>query len=331
MSRAAIAPGGFTTSFRFLLGGAGGLSVLQPGYVLGMTEEPVDFFREISYNLGLGLVMVNICSKKLDSQTMKKFYYLIPGVIAATVAFGSATTNAQTAAQIEALASGTAVTYDNATITAILSQPNTTPVDGYTYSSGKLAFLANDGTGSLEIFGALPSGSTYVPTVGDQVSLAGAYAPYDGIPEIGTLTSISLISSGNPVSGPTVTTIPTINSALPNLPEPSIGGQLLTLDNVTLSGLTTFPTHANGTATITDGSGNTMTLYQWASSYSAANVFGGETVPTGEVDITGIADVFDGSTEFIPVSITSVPEPSSLALVGLGGIVCASFFRRIKK
>jgi hypothetical protein len=274
-----------------------------------------------------GLGMVNISSNKLDAKTMKNFYYLIPGVIAATAALGSATAFAQSAVTILGDSSGTLVNYD-ATITAILSQAGTTS-DGYTY--GNWAFLANDGTGSLEIYGKLPTGSTYVPTVGDQVDLAGTYSPYDSIPEIGTLTAISRVSAGNPVAGATLTTIPTINSALPGLPEPGIGGQLLTLDNVTLSGLTTFPTHANGTATITDGSANTMTLFQYASSYSEAGLLGGATVPTGPVDVTGIADVFDGATEFVPVSIQSVPEPSSLALLGLGGLAGASWFRRIKK
>jgi hypothetical protein len=55
------------------------------------------------------------------------------------------------------------------------------------------------------------------------------------------------------------------------------------------------------------------------------------TIPTGPVDITGIADVFDGTTEFIPFSITPVPEPSSMALLGLGGMLCASLVRRFKK
>jgi hypothetical protein len=258
---------------------------------------------------------------------MKKFNYLMPGIIAATAVLGNATAFAQSAATIETEASGTPVTYD-ATITAVLSQAGTTG-DGYTY--GNWAFLANDGTGSLEIFGHLPTGSTYVPTVGDQIDLAGTFSPFNSIPEVGTLTSISLVSSGNPVPGPTVTTIPAINSALPGLPEPSIGGQLLTLDNVTISGLAAFPTHANGTATITDGSANTMTLFQYASSYSGAGALGGMTIPTGPVDITGIADVFDGTTEFIPFSITPVPEPSSMALLGLGGMLCASLVRRFKK
>jgi hypothetical protein len=260
---------------------------------------------------------------------MKNFHYLIPGVIAATAVLGGATAFAQTAAQIEALATGTAVTYDNATVTAVLSQAGTTS-DGYTY--GNWAFLANDGTGSLEIFGHLPTGSTYVPTVGDNVAISGSYSPYSGIPEIATLTAISVNSSGNVVPGPTLTTIPTLTGSVASLPDdPSIGAQLLTLDNVTLSGLTTFLTHSNATVTITDGSGNTMPLYQWASSYSAAGAFGGETVPTGEVDITGFTEVHSGTAEFIPVSITSVPEPSSLALLGLGGVVAASWFRRIRK
>ncbi|MGA2442400.1 MAG: hypothetical protein ABSH08_15720, partial [Tepidisphaeraceae bacterium] len=85
---------------------------------------------------------------------------LMGSVALAAPAFGS------NIATVEGLASGTAATIGDPTnndppalITAILSQPGT--FDTRTYSSW--AILTNDGTGSLDVFGALPTGSTYVP------------------------------------------------------------------------------------------------------------------------------------------------------------------------
>lgn len=125
---------------------------------------------------------------------------LIIGVAAAT-SFTCATSGfASTIATVEGQASGTAATIgdvSNPVITYIAAQPGTG--DGYTYAN--YALLVSDGTGSVDVFGHLPSGSTYVPTVGDAVSLSGAFSPFNGIPEIATLTAISQISSGNSVPG----------------------------------------------------------------------------------------------------------------------------------
>jgi hypothetical protein len=38
------------------------------------------------------------------------------------------------------------------------------------------------------------------------------------------------------------------------------------------------------------------------------------------VDLTGIVDVAFGTTEFVPFSITSVPEPTSLGLLGVASL-----------
>ncbi|MGO9115296.1 MAG: hypothetical protein ACLP9L_39290, partial [Thermoguttaceae bacterium] len=45
-------------------------------------------------------------------------------------------------------------------VSAILSQPST--VGGHTYTNW--SFLINDGTGGMDIFGKLPTSSTYMPT-----------------------------------------------------------------------------------------------------------------------------------------------------------------------
>jgi len=265
---------------------------------------------------------------------------LLAASLASATALASSNALADDAATIWGDTSGTLVTYDNASgafpvVSAILSAPGTS--DGYTYS--RYVFLAQDSTGSLDIFG-LPSGSTYVPTVGDAISLSGTYSPFDSIPEIGTLTSITLQSQGNSISTPAVTTIPTILglAQTPVLPL-GYGENLVTLDDVSLytdsagtipvSG--NFPTHANGTYYVKDGGGNIMEMYFWASSYSVAGALGGTTIPTGAVDITGFLSVSGGVTQITPFSIVSVPEPTtlSLCLFGAGGLLLLTLRRRI--
>ncbi len=97
-------------------------------------------------------------------------------------------------------ASGTLTSLDNSAgqypvITYIASQPGSG--DGYTYTNW--AVFANDGTGSLELFGTMPGG--YTPALGDAVSASGTFSPFHNIPELGTLTAIAQQSTGNSVPG----------------------------------------------------------------------------------------------------------------------------------
>ena len=82
-------------------------------------------------------------------------------------------------------------------VTNILSQPGT--VNGKTYTSW--SFLVQDQSGSSDIYGTL-AGLGYTPTVGDAINATGTYSPYHQIPELGTLTAISCVSSGNSVPVP---------------------------------------------------------------------------------------------------------------------------------
>ncbi len=141
--------------------------------------------------------------------TTKKL--LVSTVVAAVTSGPASSVFADSASTILGDSSGTLVSYDGGSgsapvITAILSAPGT--VDGYTYT--KYAILAQDSTGSLDIFGTLPSGTTFTPAVGDAINVNGTYSPFDSIPEVASLTSLSLISTGNAISSPSVTTIPTL-------------------------------------------------------------------------------------------------------------------------
>jgi hypothetical protein len=253
---------------------------------------------------------------------MKTNRAFLAGAIASAVVVLGANAQINYINNVEALTSGTVVPLNSGpVVTAILSTPGT--LDGYTYTS--YSFLVNDGTGSLDVYGNL-AGLGYTPTVGDSINISGTYSPYHQIPEMGTLTSITLNSSGNSVPGPALTTIP---GAIANDTIPlSMAGHLLEIDNVSLytdSAATipvsgNFVTHASQALYMKDSGGNIMELYDWASSYSTDGAMGGTPIPTGPVDVVGFLS--NSSTTFppemTPLSITQVPEPSTLVLTGLG-------------
>jgi hypothetical protein len=269
---------------------------------------------------------------------MKKYYYLLTGLIASTAVLFASNALADSAATIFGYPATTLVTYDNASgsypvISAVLSQPGSG--DGYTYTT--YSFLAQDSTGSLDIYSPL-TGLGYTPTVGDAISVSGTYSPYHQIPEIATITSISLHSIGNGVSSPGVYTVAQLtNSGTGTIPQ-SLAGQLVTLDNVSLytdSAATipvsgNFAVHANVALYAKDGTG-IIEIYDWASSYSTCGALGGTPEPTGLVDITGF--VSQSSTfppEMTPFSITQVPEPTALSLCGAGALLALIFRLRRK-
>jgi hypothetical protein len=251
---------------------------------------------------------------------MKSCKSFVSAVIVGLAVSAAAPAWASSISAIEAADSGTQ-TMDSGVVTAILSQPGT--FNGKTYTS--YSFLVDDGTGSMDLYGTM-AGLGYTPTVGDTITATGAYAPYHQIPELAP-TSIGITAATNSyVAGgePTTATIPTLNPAIGTALPFSVAGHYITVSNVTIGGISGTFGIANFTGTMTDGSGNSMSLYYWPTSYSVANsnLFG-QTIPTGPVTITGFDSVYNSTSapEFTPISITAVPEPASLALLAMGGLL----------
>jgi hypothetical protein len=299
----------------------------------------------------------------------QKYNYLLAGlVISAVFSSGTAFAGYSTASTIEHGTAGPpasptgfpSVTYgsysDQAVITAILSSPQTVGTRTYTVWS----FLANDGTGSIDIFAtktAIAAIPGFTPTVGDGISISGTYSPFDQIPEIETITPATLaatvLSTGNAIPAPTLVTIPGLQAQLPTL-NFQTAGYFVQLNNVLITpgngtvvnvgGAVTFPTPATETAdgsssetyTVTDSGLHSMELFDQVTSYSTDGLMGGNTVPTGLVDIDGFVDVFGTGTaalvEMVPMEITSVvPEPSVLSLCGEGAGAAMALFYFVRR
>jgi hypothetical protein len=285
---------------------------------------------------------------------MKNIGPLLTVLITATVTLPQPAARADSAAAIQGLGpSGAAsVTWDDngsgnyPVVSAILTHPGTVTGTAGTRTYSNWSLFGQDTTGSLDLF--YPSSvSSHSVQVGDQFLVQGKYAPFSGIPEIqNPITTLTWGSSGNPLysASPVSTTIPTINVGTNGLGLSASGlsGQMLTLHNVTISGAGASWSgnpNVNVTAQISDQSANSMTLFVWGTSYydAGAIIGSGGAVPTGLVDMTGFLSDFYNTTlnqitpEFIPLSITQVPEPAATAVCGLGSVLAFVCYRLPKK
>jgi hypothetical protein len=282
---------------------------------------------------------------------MKKSSLITGGIVSVAVLVAVnafAQVGDESAAQIQNDANDTGITYGSyyngnyPVITAVLCQGGTS-LNGLSYSVKDTAFLAYDGSASLEWFGlAEPTNTPSLLAVGKGVGItSGVYSPYEGLPEVGTnaYTSITVYpsSAANAVPAPVTTTIATLNTdvSLTNangtLPT-SVAGNLLILNNVTISGITnvgeTFTTH-NITLTATDGSGSCALYYYVTDDELANQNLFGTAIPTGPVTIEGLETVFDGTAEVDLLAV--VPEPGTLTICGAGAVVLALFAFRSRK
>jgi hypothetical protein len=221
---------------------------------------------------------------------------------------------ASSIAAVEAMPVGAAAVLDNNPIvTAVLA-------DNW--------FLVNDGTGSMAAFGSHLCGLT----VGDNVRVMGTYSFFAQINELINIFT-EIISVGNPVPPPITATISQMN--VPTLPL-SLAGYLIDLNGVRISGAPATFGYDSFSATITESGGNSMALFYepvLSGGYDTSfrNLFG-LAVPAGPVNMTGIVSESlsgdDMIAEFSPLTMSSVPEPPTLTLAGIGAVFLLAAIRR---
>ncbi len=218
---------------------------------------------------------------------------------------------ASSIAAVEAMPVGvTAVLDNNPIVTAVLA-------DNW--------ILVNDGTGSMALFGI-----DVPPTVGDNIRAVGTLSFFHQIPEFSPTTIFAVNSVGSPVPPPITATISQMN--VPTLPL-SLAGHLIELNRVWISGAPATFGEKEFSATITDSSGNSMALF-----YSPVGIstslqnLDGLAIPAGPVNMTGIvSESLSGNdmiAEFSPLTMSSVPEPPSLTLAGIGAVFLLAAIRR---
>jgi len=304
---------------------------------------------------------------------ISKNWLLVAGVVTTAVVFAGTRVLASDAWTIEtSYGTNTIVTFDGsgasndsqgtgggnaAVIQAIMSWPCTPPAHSYTTYS----LLVGDASGSMDIYGPTSALGSYVPAVGDAITVTGNWSPYHCIPEIGSpIGSLSKVSSGNaliPIQTPTIPTI-LANGALSaannnggwyqagasdgqynEALQQNLAGYFVEIQDVMVSGqgtLTAFPA-GNYTFTITDGANNSMTMYFWETSYACDGVIAGAPIPTWPVNIYGLLTAYptkvNGTNawqdEFIPDAfVGAIPEPSSFMLAGMGLLSLIAVMRR---
>jgi hypothetical protein len=232
----------------------------------------------------------------------------------------SAPVMAQTVADVDSQASGTAATVnDNAIVTAVLSSNAT-----------ESTYLLQDSTGAIEGFdipdagdnGANPASN---PVVGDIVNLSGAFEPFHELPEIETKSGVAtasetIVSTGNPAPADITYTVVDLQNG-----STAGGADLLEigdLDNVTFvetGDFTTANENSNEDFEVTDGS-----LIGQVFISSSSPLFN-TPIPTSPVDIHGYLSIFastpDTDFEFDLLGanpITVIPEPASIGLLAAG-------------
>jgi hypothetical protein len=256
----------------------------------------------------------------------------VAGSLSVVAAQSFATTTADAKAALLAASAATATSVsDNPIVTEIISDNGT-----------QSTFLIQDAAGGIDVF--RNADATYTPAVGDAISIGANIVSFHGLFELeAPFTTVTKVSSGNALPAQDVFTI--ANTENGSTTGVAMQSELGTLSNVTFNsepGDTAGTTFAsNGTYSVTDGvtSGFTTIFVP-----STATALIGQTIPTGPVNISGYFGQFDSTItssaagsgassangfELDPLTITATPEPASLGLLGIGGLMIARRRRRM--
>jgi len=284
--------------------------------------------------------------------------WLLVAVVTSALAFVGTRVKADNADDIEGYNNYEALTYNNAVVDQIISQPGTIGGKSQTF------WIVNigDSTGSLvtDFSSASLAALGWTPTVGQNVTLSATWNPYHSIPEMVSASAVTVNSTGNSTwaapgmhGGSQVVTIPNVlaNTGQSDTGDPylqidqSMEGYLVEVQNVTISGegsLTTFPT-TNETMYLNDSANNQLTMYYWYTSYSCADALEGAPIPgagslsdASSYDVWGVMSAFPSVSggvttwqdELVPTAFVGIPEPSSFMLAGLGLLGLLAVIRR---
>jgi len=304
--------------------------------------------------------------------------WLLVAVVTSALAFVGTRVRADMGVDIQSYGNNAIATFDgngdflyggnnaDATVEDVVSEPGVVPWTSRTYTAW--AVLAGDASGAMEIYSSSSSLAVrgWTPTEGQTISVTATYSPYHSIPEIATVTAVTVSGVNEPtwaspgvLGGSQVTTISAVlqnpfNSGSPYLPiSQGLLGYLVEIDNVTLSAIGTFPTtfpNTNsgnpgiGTLMLNDTAGKQLTMYFWVTSYMCDGMMVGAPVPdsgnplapAGAFDVWGFVtsypSVSGGITtwqdELVPTAFVGIPEPSSFMLAGLGLLSLLAVIRR---
>ena len=259
---------------------------------------------------------------------------LVFGAVTVLVTLAGSNASADDILTIEGYPASTAVTLDSsAIITAVGSQGGGYVSNGHTFNNWSI--FVQDSSGALQLFGALPSGTTEPnPTVGDIVNAAGTFSPYHQVPEVGSMTSLTQISTGNSLPTPPAFTVADLTASM-TIPQ-NQAGYVLQVQSVqiytdaagTIAATGVFP-NANTPYYLKDSLGNIMEMYYWVTSYSTDADMVGTPIPTGPVNVTGFVSQSGAfPVEITPLGFSPVPEPASLSLLGAAGLLALVLRRR---
>lgn len=220
---------------------------------------------------------------------MRKFLLLFLTLFTSNVIFAQANiAEARTYEQGEAL-----------TITGIVTNGS---------SFGPIRYI-QDATGGLPVY---DPDVTNTWNQGDEVTVAGEMGIFNGLIQVTNVTSHTVNSSGN--------ALPTPQAVTPNGINADTEAELVKVENITFT--ESGGIFGVGTHDFTDNNGESSLIY-----VRSNHPFVGAIIPLGEINLTGVVSVFNGTYQLLPrglddienaslFTITSLPEQSDITQNG---------------
>ncbi|MEO5585554.1 MAG: phospholipase D-like domain-containing protein [Flavobacteriales bacterium] len=211
------------------------------------------------------------------------------GLFTALCMLGTLTLSAQTVADARNAALGSSVTVSG----IVTSGP----------SLGGIRYL-QDATGGIAAFPGSGSVSGFSPAPGAAITLTGTLTEYSGLLEITPISAFTINSTGNALPAPEVIT--------PNGLNESVEARMVRIEGVYFSGSGVF---SAGTWPV-QASTQTANIY-----LASGPPLIGTAVPTGPVDITGIASQYDPSVPYtsgyqlLPRGATDIIPHASISII----------------